>query len=513
VLSRHLTSTAIACLAAVLAVGCSVGDGPEEIARGEASPGAPNLIVIVTDDQTMGQFTPRTMPRTHRALVREGVSFSDFVVTTPLCCPSRASFLTGQYAHNNGVVSNTYLKLRDKPNVLPGWLQHAGYTTAHVGKYLNNYAKDLDDEAAATPGWDEWFTVLEPERYTDFSVSDNGKVVAYGSRDRDYLTRVLSERAVDTVERLAPKRAPFYLQLDHFAPHIGKGATSGPCPDAAAPQRRDLGTSAPAVPSRHGSFDEGGVGRASPLSSLPRLGASESRRIDRRYRCAVESLRAVDRGIGRLVSALEDLGELDETAIAFTSDNGFFYGEHRIPKGKHYPYEEAIRVPLVIRPPSGVPYEGGRTSAAPVANIDLAPTLLELASATPCIDAERCREVDGRSMLPLLVGSERRWPADRPRLIELDLPPSNPDETARPCRYQAVRTSRDLYVRYTSVGTPGEACAEVDEEELYSLADDRAQSTNRLADPTAKDARLAERLRRTAAELSTCGERGGVLCP
>src|SRR5690606_19409235 len=105
------------------------------------------------DDQNLDQFNRKTMPATTRLLADRGTTFTDYVVTTPLCCPSRATYLTGQYIHNNGVTSNTYKKLEDKGNVLPVWLQRAGYRTAHVGKFLNNYAKDLDDPADSTPGW------------------------------------------------------------------------------------------------------------------------------------------------------------------------------------------------------------------------------------------------------------------------------------------------------------------------------------------------------------------------
>lgn len=486
--------------------GCATGAAsePEPAPRGPAPPDVPNLVVIVTDDQTARQFSQRTMPATHRLLVGEGVNFTDAIVTTPLCCPSRASFLTGQYTHNNGVVSNTYLKLRDKSNVLPAWLRRGGYRTAHVGKYLNNYAKSLDDPAGVPPGWDEWFTVLEPERYGDYSISDNGKVVKHGWNPRDHLTRVLNDRAVELVDQLAKRTEPFYLQVDHYAPHAGKGNSGGGCPGGAAPERRDRGRFPDQRPPAERSFDGPVADKASFIRALPKIERREIERIHARWRCALEALVGVDRGIDRLVTALRRAGELDDTAIVFTSDNGSYFGEHRIAAGKHFPYEEGIRVPLVIRPPRGLAAAPGTRSSAPVANIDLAPTLLELASAQPCIGAGRCRVLDGRSLVPLLGDSAAAWPARRPLLIELDLPPSNSGEWARPCRYRAVRMTGHIYIHYTSGGAPGRRCEKIDEEEHYALADDPQQTRNRVADPGPGDERVASRLRLHLAELKDC---------
>ena len=511
---HHVTSSrgqrrfllAFALLLTAVLCGCVAGSTGDagDVERGQAARGAPNLVVVVTDDQTLEQFSRRTMPATHRLLADEGVEFTDYVVTTPLCCPSRASLLTGQYVHNNGVTSNTYLKLRDKPNVLPAWLQHAGYTTAHVGKFMNHYAKSLDEETDATPGWDEWFTVLEPENYGDYSVSDNGEVVEYGSKPRDHLTRVLNDRAVGVVDRLAAEPEPFYLQVDHYAPHAGKGNSGGGCPGGAAPERRDRGRFAGERLPEKGSFNGPVADKSGFLSGLPRIERRERERIRARYRCALEALAGVDRGVRRLVTALRRAGELDDTAIAFTSDNGYFFGEHRIASSKHFPYEEGIRQPLVIRPPEGAGFERGVDSDAPVANIDLAPTLLELASATPCIRAGRCRKLDGRSMVPLLEGAPSEWPSPRPLLIELDLPPGNSGDEPRPCGYRAVRTAGRVYINYTSAGAPGKDCVEVDEEELYDLAADPEQTRNLLAEPARSDELLAFRMRATLARLADC---------
>jgi N-acetylglucosamine-6-sulfatase len=502
-------------LAVVICGGCSATGGSDGVARGDVPHATPNVVVIVTDDQTVSQFSRRTMPRTHRLLVDEGTAFTNAVVTTPLCCPSRASFLTGQYTHNNGVVSNTYLKLTEKENVLPAWLQHAGYTTAHVGKYLNNYAKSLDRPAGVAPGWDDWFTVLEPERYGDYRVSDNGEVVEYGWEPRDHLTRVLNDRAVEVVDRLAKEPESFYLQLDHYAPHAGKGNSSGGCPGGAAPERRDRGRFPGESPPAKPSFDGSVAGKSSFVRALPKLEVREIQRIRARWRCALEALTAVDRGVERIVTALRRAGELEDTAILFTSDNGYYFGEHRIAAGKHFPYEEGIRVPLVIRPPQSAAAARGVRSHAPVANIDLAPTVLRLASATPCVSDERCREIDGRSMVPLLSGSASEWPSRRPLLIEVDLPPSNPGDWARPCRYRAVRTAAHVYINYMSGGPPGRACEEVDEEELYSLAADPSQVRNLLAEPSAADEQLARRLRSTVAKLERCHGRAPAAegCP
>ena len=446
----------------------------------------PNIVVVVTDDQTLASLTSTTMPSTVGLMRRGGTEFTDAVATTPVCCPSRATLLTGQYAHNHGTLANTpgYAALRDKANTLPVWLRRAGYVTAHVGKYLNRYKASVDDPAEVAPGWDEWHTVLDPARkyvrYYDYRLAENGEVERVGKEPRDYITRVINRRAAGMVREYAPRRRPLYLQVDHRAPHTEAGVDSGgPCGGLVPPDPRDAAAFQAAPLPRPPSFDEEDVSdKPSFIRDLPRLDPTTTATIELRYRCTLASLLAVDRGVAKIVAALRRAKELDDTVLAFTSDNGFFFGEHRIPEQKTRPYEEALRVPLLIRVPDR--YRGGAPVVPvvpePVANIDLAPTILDLARARPCRSAGRCRTLDGRSLTGLLRG-ESGWPDDRAVLVEFDA--GERARRAKVCRYQGVRLAEQVYVRHTAAADPATGlCEPIDEVEHYDLGTDPGQLDN-----------------------------------
>jgi arylsulfatase A-like enzyme len=214
---------------------------------------------------------------------------------------------------------------------------------------------------------------------------------------------VLTRRAVELIDGYAGREETFYLQLDYFAPHRGRGRDEL-CHGAAVPDAGDLERFVGAGLLGGRAFNEADVlDKPSFIRSLPPLTAFDRRRIEDRYRCELASLRAVDRGVDAVVEALRDADELDRTVILFTSDNGYYHGKHRIPVEKHFPYEEGIRVPLLIHLPTNVPVARRlRAVRVPTANIDLAPTILELARAEPCVEGDRCRLLDGRPLLPLL---------------------------------------------------------------------------------------------------------------
>src|SRR5919198_661533 len=224
-------------LALIASIGVSLGTaGRLPGANGQAraaSKGRPNIIVIQTDDQTYRELKPKVMPKTTRLLKRQGTTFTDYIVTTAQCCPSRASLITGQYPHNDGVFSNQdgYDALVNKQSVLPVWLHEAGYRTAHVGKFINGYSRHHHGSVA--PGWDQWQTLFsgstEAGGYYGYSLSSNGRRVRYGHRNRDYITRVLNRKAVRLVRRDVRRRNPFYLQLDQRAPHVANGNRPGSC--------------------------------------------------------------------------------------------------------------------------------------------------------------------------------------------------------------------------------------------------------------------------------------------
>ena len=474
---------AVAALALAGAVAVALPSASGRPGAGSAAK-RPNIVVIVTDDQTLASLSATTMPRTVELMAR-GTEFTDAIVTTPLCCPSRATLLSGQYAHNHGTLANNpgYAALRHKANTLPVWLHRAGYVTAHVGKYLNRYKASVDDPADVAPGWDEWHTVLDPAsgfvRYYGYRLSENGEVRRVGKRPRDYITRVINRRAVDMIREYVPERPPLYLQVDHRAPHTEAGTDSGgPCGGLVPPDPRDAGAFSTTPLPRPPSFDEEDVAdKPSLVSGLPRLHAATIARIQLRYRCALASLLAVDRGVSKIAAALRRAGELDRTAFLFTSDNGFFFGEHRIPEQKTRPYEEALRVPLLIRVPAS--YLGAPAVpevSEPVANVDLAPTILDLAGARPCRRSGRCRVLDGRSLTGL-IGGESTWPADRAMLVEFDA--GERARRGKVCRYEGVRVSGQIYIRHTAAADPATGlCEPIDQTERYDLRADPYELDN-----------------------------------
>jgi N-acetylglucosamine-6-sulfatase len=506
--SARTLKIALAALALTGASAAALG-GADDRASASGGGKRPNIILVVTDDQPASAFNSRTMPKTVRHLVRPGTSFTEAVVTTPLCCPSRATILTGQYGHNTGVLANTpgWPGLAERNNTLPNWLRAAGYRTAHVGKWLHHYGESTEKKNAVAPGWNQWHTFLTLD-YFDYRLRVNGRSARYRHEPQDYLTRVLSRKAAGLAKRLLPKRKPLYLQLDHLAPHRGGGSAKR-CRNSAVPDPRDRKRFRKFPLPQPPNFNEADVSdKPSFASSRPLLDGSQVRSIGRKYRCALASLRAVDRGIGKLVRTVRKSGERRDTAIIFTSDNGFFAGEHRMLRGKVLPYEAAVRVPLVVLLPRGMNGGGGQpgTVAESVANLDLAPTILDLAGATPC-RGDECRILDGRSLVGLARGSTAGWPADRAIGIEYDGAGSSAPSYGDTCRYSGLRTPELLFVAHDELPNPSAAYGcepSPGVEELYHLDSDPFQLENlAFTDPVGtagERAALGARL----AELRTC---------
>ena len=303
----------------------------------------PNIVVIQTDDQTVDSM--HVMANVDRLLVKEGARFVNSFATYPLCCPSRATFLTGQYAHNHGVLGNEpplggYPAL-DHTNTLPLWLQRAGYHTSFVGKYLNGYGESGSPNTIP-PGWSDWRAALRNPGsksllYLGFTLNENGELVSYPRGRANYLTDVFTRHAVDAVELGAASGAPFFLWLSYFAPHGGRpldpddvrapGIGLSPRPAA-----RHKDAYAGEVFLRSPSFDERDVSDKPPaVRNRKRLTETQIAAIEELRQQRLESLLAVDEGVAQVVEALGAAGELENTLIVFTSDNGFIQGEHRIP--------------------------------------------------------------------------------------------------------------------------------------------------------------------------------------
>ena len=380
----------------------------------EASPHRPNIVVVLVDDLSVDEYeaalSSNVWPSIREQIVEAGTKFTNSFVSTALCAPSRATFLTGQHSHNHRVRDNKLptggVTMMDDTKTLPVWLKAKGYRTGLVGKYINGYGTNetsspKDNPSYIPPGWDDWQALIGIGMY-DYNLSDNGVVVAYGSAPSDYQTDVLKGRALDFIEDAeAQDSKPFFLVVTPFAPHLEPGVDGPGCSSSAAfpetirPAARDSGTLPPGIVLTHGpAYNEADMSDKPPiLQSLPVLTALDTTCGEGLWRARLEAMMAVDELVGALVADLAQKGELDDTVIIFTSDNGFFFGEHRL-SDKIIGYEEANRVPLAIRAPG---YAEGQVSPRMVLNADLAPTITELAQAVMGLAPE------GRSLVPLLA--------------------------------------------------------------------------------------------------------------
>jgi N-acetylglucosamine-6-sulfatase len=471
--ARYLVAGLALAVAALLAPGFAAHG---RTAKPHQERKRPNIVVVMTDDQTVENM--RVMRNVRRLLTNQGATFDQFIVSYALCCPSRATFMTGQYAHNHRVLSNKlpnggYARFHAK-TALPVWLRDGGYYTAHVGKFLNGYGRKKPKQIPA--GWDDWYTTVDPTtyRYWNFTMNEDGKLARHGNAMRDYITDLDSRRAVNIIERQETRKKPLYLQVDFLAPHSGSPVALDDPPrmltPEPAPRHRDrfVFERVPTPP----SYDEEDV-RDKPIG-IRRRGRIEDYvafAITEDYQQRLESLLSVDEAVAAIVRALERVGELDNTYIFFTSDNGFFQGEHRIPNGKVLPYEEALRVPLVIRGPGIQP---GTVIKELTGNIDLAPTIAEMAQVTPG------RIVDGVSLLELMKTG--RWPVVRDDIVVEGGPFDKPSQ-----EFTGLRTPRYQFSVYGN-----------GEQELYDLEADPYELENRAGDPAYAEVRaeLAERLER-----------------
>ena len=379
-----LTAAVLAATAGLAAAGA---------AAGPPAPARPGIVLILTDDEDVASH--ELMPKTRALLERRGVRFDNFFVSYSFCCPSRASILRGQYAHNTQIVGNElpyggFEKLRQRGlerSTVATWLQEAGYHTALLGKYINRY---VPETGGVPPGWSEWYAGGNAHPSYDYTLNENGRIVAYGHAPDDYLNDVLTRKAVRLIETTARRGQPLFLYVSTYTPHS---------PAASPPRHQDRFVDA--VLPRPPSFDEADVSdKPALIRRFPPLDPPAIAWLEDEYRRRVRSLQAVDDMVEAIVGALERAGTLDATYVLYTSDNGFHMGEHRLIAGKTTAYEEDIRVPAILRGP-GVP-AGARIDAMAL-NIDLAPTFAAIAGIEPP------DFVDGRSLLPLLDDPEQPW--------------------------------------------------------------------------------------------------------
>jgi len=446
----------------------------------------PNVIVVMTDDQEDSMVG---LPWTERMLGSTGTTFRNSYVSFPLCCPTRATLLTGQHAHNHGVVStelpNGYNAL-DHRNTLAVWLKRAGYRTAMVGKYLNGYGigdgipEPEPDRKERPPGWSEWvaLTAGKDQRRYGFKLNENGKIRSYGRGRRNYVTDVLADKAVEFVDDRAPRPKPFFLWFNPSAPHGEAGGPTGFVRNP-TPAPRHIGEFEGAFRPRTPNFNPADVSdKPGFIRTIPRLGTAEILDIDLRYRGRAESLLSVDDAIKRIWSRLKKAGDKRKTYVIFTSDNGLMMGAQRLLL-KNYIYEEDVAVPLLIRGPD-VPRGVVRDDL--VSSIDLAPTIVDITGVEPRL------LMDGRSLLPIADG---RGPGlGRELLFE------------RTGGDAAIRSGDWIYIHRL-----------FDRDELYNLAVDPWQLDNRLFpqdDVSPADKARAGQLGARLAQLRKCA---GASCP
>ena len=424
----------------------------------------PNIIFIITDDQRWDSLgvTGHRFARTPNIdrLAREGALFKNFFATTPLCSPSRASFLTGQYARTHKVTNNDRVGLDVISHTLmtfPRRLREAGYETAFIGKWHMG----LDD--SRRPGFDRWVSFKGQGIYLDPVVNVDGRQLQLDG----YMTDWLNRWALEFVNH--PRRKPFLLYLSHKALHTpylpAKRHESLYAREVyvAPPSAAEDLSGKPVLRRAVEPVDWAALEGVAPEPPESRRGRGADR--DSVVRAPRRTLAAVDEGVGALLRALQRKGELDNTVVVYTSDNGYLLGEHGQFDNKRFAYEESIRVPFVIRYPRLVA-PGAKIDALAL-NIDVAPTLVELAGAEPL------ERVEGRSLVPLLRG--RRTPWRESFLAEYFLEKVAPRAPA----WQAVRTARWKYIRYTGIEGM---------DELYDLAADPFEMRNLIDDPASRPA-------------------------
>ena len=459
--------------------------------------GPTNVVVVMTDDQTLESL--RVMSNVNNLLVAEGTTFSNYYVSTPNCCPSRAAYYRGQYPHNNGVKDNlpplggsaVFRAVEDETVAV--WMQRAGYYTMHAGKYLNGwgYAEEDSDDISPPPGWSHWFGTIDPStyQYYNYSVSVDGTRVDYGNSEADYQTDVLGAEVVSSIDTAIAADQPFFISFTPLAPHAGRRETS-------AEQGADNFT-AVGAPRHEGAFAETGlpavpsqVFGADALASPDVLAKSDMvmQRLTSangpatipfetdRYQKELESLLAVDEWVGEIYTTLDEAGVLDDTLFIFTSDNGLFHGEHGL-TDKGFLYEEAVHVPLVIRGPG---FPAGEVRNQPVLNVDLAPTILEAAGAPAAID------LDGVPLQDYAADPEAG--ANRGILLETWFTYSAKESAA-------IRVGPWSYIEWYDGG-------QRTARELYELGGDPYQITNQAENP--EYASVVSDLSARLAELRTC---------
>jgi len=422
----------------------------------------PNIIVVLVDDMRWDEFGAAghkysKTPNIDR-IAREGASFNNAFATTPLCSPSRASFLTGQYPHTHGITDNTARNAQSHQlNTFPKQLHDQGYATAFIGKW------HMGNDDSKRPGFDYWVSLKGQGEAIDPALNINGEQTTV----KGYVTDILIDQSLRFINQ--DRDQPFLLYLAHKAlhPNIAQ-RDDGKVVDVGAggfiPAERHAGMYDTAVFNRRPNYNIPPLDKPAlmrTIEGLPPLSAETSTK-EKTIRDRSEMLMAVDEGLGAILKALERKGALDNTIVVFTSDHGYWYGEHCLDDERRLAYEEAIRIPMLIRYPPTIK-AGGRPEQM-VLSIDLASTLLEMAGVTPG------SHLQGKSWVPIFDETVKDWRTSFlveyysdtvfPRIVKMG--------------YKAVRNQRYKYIHYTDLAGMNE---------LYDLVNDPYELHNRVDDP------------------------------
>ena len=422
----------------------------------------PNIVVVLVDDMRWDEYGEAghnyiKTPNIDR-IAKEGARFLNAFSTTPLCSPSRASFLTGQYAHTNGIIDNTARNQQSHQlNTFPKQLHDNGYATAFIGKW------HMGNDDTKRPGFDYWVSLKGQGEAIDPALNINGELQIV----KGYVTDILTDHSLRFINQ--KRDQPFLLYLAHKALHPNitqrdDGSVVDVGEGGFIPAQRHLGMYDKAVFNRRSNYNIPPLDKpalARKIEGLPPLSPETSTK-EKTIRERSEMLIAVDESLGTILKALEEKGELNNTIVVFTSDHGYWYGEHCLDLERRLAYEEAIRIPMLVRYPPTI--KAGTKPEQLVLSIDLASTLLEMAGVTPG------KHLQGRSWVPIFTGKANTWRSsflveyysDKvfPRIVNMG--------------YKAVRNQRYKYIHYTELEGMNE---------LYDLDTDPYELRNIINDP------------------------------
>ncbi|MBU6311309.1 MAG: sulfatase, partial [Actinomycetales bacterium] len=459
----------------------------------------PNFVIIQTDDMMVEDL--KVMPGVQALIARQGATFNQMLTPFALCCPSRASMMTGCYPHNTNVNGNfppdggfVPWEETNGEAFTAYWLQEAGYHTVHIGKYINGYGQYNRPVLKTPSGWTEWYGTSDPSTYQmyGYRMNEPGGSKVYGDfyveDPANYGTDVYTAKALGVIKREAQNPGPFMMQVAYLAPHVetipltdgswkdswadidkpeaGSGISIQSIPPRPAARHANL---LPDIPlTKDPSFNEADRSdKQSFVRNLAPLSEEKIQDLTEDNRTRKLSLLAVDEGVTAIVAALRRTNQLDNTYIIFMGDNGYMLGQHAISYGKYFPYEPALRIPALIRGP-GIPRNTiveGMTF-----EIDIAPTVLELAG------VKATRPIDGLSLVPRLT-QERPLPQ---RTLLLSSGPQQSASGAALPLFDGVRTQRYAWWVY-----------EDGFEEMYDLIKDPYQLESVAYDPAYLKTKLA----------------------